>query len=105
MPIFRPALAGLIFLLVTLAVAQTTALQDARKSGFEFMGPSTQAMQKDDGLNPAMLFVKDGEALWQKPAGQSNKACISCHGPAELSMKGVAAHSPLLMMYSNAPLG
>ena len=105
MPILRPALAGLIFLLATLAVAQITALQDARKSGFEFMGPSTQAMQKDDGLNPAMLFVKDGDALWQKPAGQSNKACISCHGPAELSMKGVAVRYPAFDDVLKRPIG
>ena len=38
---------------------------DARRSGADFMSASTQAMQRDDSLNPGMLWVKDGEALWQ----------------------------------------
>ena len=67
---------------------------DLRRSGFEFMGPSTQAMQKDDALNPGMLWVKGGEALWQSPAGLSNKSCVSCHAAASSSMKGVAARYP-----------
>ncbi len=56
------------------------------------MAPSTQAMQKDDTLNPGMVWVKDGEALWQKPAGLSQKSCASCH--AQSSMTGVAARYP-----------
>ena len=56
------------------------------------MAASTQAMQKDDTLNPGMLWVKDGEALWQKPSGASQKSCASCH--AKSSMKGVAARYP-----------
>ena len=90
----KRALAGLICLMAMAANAQTTTRQDTRKSGFEFMGASTQAMQRDDALNPGMLSVKDGEALWQRPAAQSNKACASCHGQAERSMKGVAARYP-----------
>jgi L-cysteine S-thiosulfotransferase len=58
------------------------------------MGPSTQAMQKDDSLNPGMLWVKDGEALWQRPAGQSGKACVACHASAASSMRGVSARYP-----------
>ena len=58
------------------------------------MGPSTQAMQKDDALNPGMLWVKGGEALWQSPAGLSNQSCASCHAAASISMKGVAARYP-----------
>lgn len=64
------------------------------RSGFDFMGASTQAMQKDDALNPGMLWVKDGEALWNKPAGASTKACASCHGEAKAGMRGVAARYP-----------
>ena len=67
---------------------------DQRRAGSHYMGAATQAMQKDDALNPAMLWVKDGEALWQKPAGASSKACAACHGPASTSMKGVAARYP-----------
>jgi hypothetical protein len=43
------------------------AAADTRRSGFEDMGASTQAMQRDDALNPAMLWVKDGEQLWKQP--------------------------------------
>lgn len=56
------------------------------------MAASTQAMQKDDTLNPGMLWVKDGDALWQKSAGLSQKSCASCH--TQSSMKGVAARYP-----------
>lgn len=75
------------------AGAQPVPAGDQRRPGFEFMGPSTQAMQKDDALNPGILWVKDGEALWGRPAGQSGKACISCHAAAS-SMRGVAARYP-----------
>jgi sulfur-oxidizing protein SoxA len=73
------------------ASAQTN---DTRRSGFEFMSPSTQAMQKDDAQNPGMLWVQDGEAWWKRAAGPSNKACASCHGEAGSSMRGVAARYP-----------
>lgn len=83
----------LLFLSVAnAAIAQPAA--DTRRQGSEFMGASTQAMQKDDALNPGMLWVKDGEALWQKTAGLSGKACITCHAAASSSMKGVAARYP-----------
>ena len=67
---------------------------DARRSGFDFMAPETQAMQRDDKANPGMLWVQDGEALWKQPAGASGKACISCHAAAQSSMRGVAARYP-----------
>lgn len=76
------------------SLAQTSSILETRRSGFEFMGASTQAMQKDDSLNPGMLWVKDGEALWLRPAGQSGKACASCHAAAVSSMRGVAARYP-----------
>jgi len=107
MAAFMRTLPGLICLLALALVAnaQTTTHQDARKSGFEFMGPSTQAMQKDDTLNPGMLSVKDGEALWQKPAGQSSKACATCHAAAQSSMKGVAARYPAFDDALKRPIG
>ena len=56
----------------------TTTSADSRHTGFEDMSPALQAMQLDDTQNPAMLWVREGEALWsQVPAkGQS---CASCH--------------------------
>jgi len=68
--------------------------QDARRSGYTFMGADTRAMQDDDTTNPSMLFVLDGEALWNKKAGAADTACADCHGDARESMKGVAARYP-----------
>jgi len=65
-----------------------------RKSGYEFMGRETRAMQDDDTTNPGMLWVLDGEALWTRKAGEADKSCADCHGDAPASMKGVAARYP-----------
>lgn len=92
------------FLLAASASAQTTPAPDLRRSGFDFMGPSTQAMQKDDTLNPAMLYVKEGEALWYKGAGPGSKSCATCHGSASDSMKGVAARYPSFDNSLNRPI-
>jgi sulfur-oxidizing protein SoxA len=67
-----------------------------RRSGYEFMGYQTRAMQDDDAANPGMLAVLDGEALWNRAAGPAGKSCASCHGDGRESMNGVAAHYPLL---------
>lgn len=81
-------------LLVAAAVASWAAADDARRSGFDFMGPGTQAMQRDDMQNPGMLWVQDGEALWSAKAGASGRSCASCHGDAAASMRGVATRYP-----------
>lgn len=86
------------------SLAQTTPAPDTRRSGFDFMGPSTQAMQKDDALNPGMLWVQDGEALWSRPAGLSGKACVNCHAAAASSMRGVAARYPAFDARVGRPL-
>jgi L-cysteine S-thiosulfotransferase len=65
-----------------------------RKSGYEFLGRETRAMQDDDTANPAMLWVLDGEALWPRKDGSAAKSCADCHGDARTSMKGVAARYP-----------
>src|SRR5215472_10661799 len=65
-----------------------------RRSGYSFMGPDTRAMQDDDTSNPGMLFVLDGEALWNQKLGAAGNACSDCHGDAKESMKGVAARYP-----------
>jgi L-cysteine S-thiosulfotransferase len=67
--------------------------QGERRSGFSFMGPDTQAMQNDDTVNPGMLWVLDGEALWKRKVGGAGKACADCHNDAD-GMKGVAARYP-----------
>jgi sulfur-oxidizing protein SoxA len=90
---WRSTVFACVVLAATGAAAQDAA-QDARKSGFEYMGPDTQAMQTDDLANPGMLSALDGETLWNAPAGASGKSCASCHGDATASMKGVAARYP-----------
>jgi sulfur-oxidizing protein SoxA len=68
--------------------------RDARKSGFDFMSPATQAMQRDDSQNPALLWVKDGEALWNQAPSGVTKSCAACHGDAVKTMRGVALTYP-----------
>jgi L-cysteine S-thiosulfotransferase len=65
-----------------------------RRSGYSFMTPGTQAIQNDDTANPGMLWVLDGEKLWNSKTGAAAKACADCHNDASVSMKGVAAHYP-----------
>ena len=77
---------------VPLALAATAG--DPRRSGYDFMTPELQQMQRDDAANPAMLSVQEGAALWDQPAGSSGQSCASCHGAADRSMRGVAARYP-----------
>ena len=64
-----------------------------RKSGYEFMSGETRAMQDDDAASPAMLWVLDGKALWNRKDGEANKSCADCHNEAS-SMKGATARYP-----------
>jgi sulfur-oxidizing protein SoxA len=68
--------------------------QAERRSGYSFMTPNTQAIQDDDTANPGMLWVLDGEKLWNSKVGTAGKACADCHHEAPVSMKGVAARYP-----------
>ena len=74
----RLVLAVLAFLLLTAEIPLAE-----RRSGYEFMGRETRAMQDDDTTNPALLWVLDGEALFKTH-------CSRCHQ----DMKGVAARYP-----------
>jgi sulfur-oxidizing protein SoxA len=85
----------------TKAGSKTT---ESRKSGYDFMSASTQALQNDDSQNPAMLWVKDGEALWNREAGDNKKSCASCHGLAPKSMLGVAARYPAIEKETRRPI-
>ena len=67
------------------------------QSSYELMSPENQAMQDDSSLNPAMFWVGDGEALWNKPSDQNGKSCATCHGDAKKSMRGVATTFPKMM--------
>jgi L-cysteine S-thiosulfotransferase len=72
-------------LAAALLLLAATAAADDRRSGFDFMSPATQALQRDDTLNPAWLWLKDGER-------QFNAGCTRCHTAAAL--RGVATRYP-----------
>ena len=76
-----------------LALAEGIA-PEKRQSGFEMMSAETQGLQKDDLANPAMLWVKEGERLWNSAPENGERACAACHGDARSTMKGVAARYP-----------
>jgi sulfur-oxidizing protein SoxA len=80
--------------LVFAMIAASALAADDRRSGTDFMSPATQAMQRDDAQNPAMLWISSGEAQWNTAAGSSAKSCASCHGDARTSMRGAAASFP-----------
>jgi len=75
-----------------------------RRSGYEFMSRETRAMQDDDITNPGMLWVLDGEALWNRKDGAAARACADCHGDARGSMKGVASRHPAWDPASGRPV-
>lgn len=91
-------------LVLALAAAGANAGDDARRSGFDFMSPATQAMQRDDMQNPGMLWVQEGEALWNAKAGADSASCAGCHGDAPRSMRGVAARYPAFDAAGKVPL-
>ena len=86
--------AGAAAALLAAAGALSAQAADDRKSGADFMGASTQAMQRDDTQNPAMLWISGGQTLWNARAGKADKSCAGCHGDARQSMRGVAARFP-----------
>lgn len=89
---------------VAAAALALAASADDRRSGFDFMTPATQALQRDDALNPAMLWVGGGQTAWAQKAGRADKACADCHGAAAQSMRGVAARYPGFDAVSQAPI-
>ena len=76
-----------------LALAEGIA-PEKRQSGFDMMSAETQSLQKDDLANPAMLWVKEGERLWNSAPENGERACAACHGDARSTMNGVAARYP-----------
>jgi sulfur-oxidizing protein SoxA len=90
----RPAIAFAAVALAACPVLAGEIPPDQRRSGYSFMAPDTRAIQDDDTANPGMLFVLDGEKLWNRKFGTADKSCADCHGDAAESMKGVAARYP-----------
>lgn len=85
-----PCISVAITLTMCSALSHAT---DTRKSTFDSMQPATQALQRDDTQNPAMLWVQDGVAHWSKREGKAQKSCADCHGDVT-RMRGVATRYP-----------
>ena len=88
---------GLLLIVTCEATTRLSAGEIApveRRSGFSFMTAETQAIQNDDTANPGMLWVLDGEALWNRKQGAADRACADCHGDARVTMKGIAVRYP-----------
>src|SRR5262245_43931499 len=77
------------------ALSQSLPIAPAdKRPGSAFASPELKAQQDDEGVNPGMLWVAEGEKLWAAPTGAANTSCASCHGEAAASMKGVATRYP-----------
>jgi sulfur-oxidizing protein SoxA len=98
------AAAGLGALIAIGVAASAEIPANERRSGFDFMSRETQAMQRDDTANPGMLWVRDGEALWNGKAGPAERACADCHGDAKASMRGIAARYPAFSAEAGRPI-
>ena len=88
---------ALLLVMLAVVVTATTAAEiapEARRSGYDFASSETRAMQDDDAANPGILSVLQGETLWSKKAGATDRSCADCHGSARTNMKGVAARYP-----------
>ncbi len=67
---------------------------DDRRSGYTYAAKETRNIQDDDFENPAMIWVDDGETLWNQVEGEAGKSCASCHNDASVSMKTAPAEYP-----------
>ncbi len=81
-------------IVIALLACCSVAGAEERRSGLLDMRPEAQAMQRDDSMNPGMLWVLDGEALWGRKPTPAAQSCADCHGDAAASMRGVAARYP-----------
>ncbi|MCY7387000.1 MAG: sulfur oxidation c-type cytochrome SoxA [Burkholderiales bacterium] len=73
------------------------------KSGSTYASAEIRALQADDASNPGMLWVADGQALWNEVAGSQAKSCAQCHVVAATSMKGVATRYPQIDKHATVP--
>jgi sulfur-oxidizing protein SoxA len=100
----RPLCVAVLLLGVARTVPALEIPLPQRRSGYAFMSHETRAMQDDDSANPGMLWVLDGEKLWNTKAGAAALACADCHGDARASMEGVAARFPAFDAVRARPL-
>ena len=79
------------------------------RSGISFASADLRATQADDSLNPAFLWIDQGQALWSEGSGfgtvhgagserhdssAEHPSCASCHHDWQRSMRGVAMKYP-----------
>ena len=76
---------------------------DTRRSGFDDMSAALQSLQRDDTQNPGMLWVREGEALWTRRAGNGG-SCSGCHGVDGERVASAAARHPLFDAETGRPL-
>ncbi len=76
-------------LLIAVGISTALAADQAQRSGLDFTTPGIRQMQQDDFANPGMLWVTQGQALWNEAQGAAGKSCAACHG-AIGSMAGIS---------------
>jgi sulfur-oxidizing protein SoxA len=64
------------------------------RSGLSFASDSIAALQQDDDLNPAFLWIEQGQSSWRQRHSNSNDSCESCHQDVNTSMRGVTMKYP-----------
>lgn len=94
---------GALALALLVGPAQAQAPSPPR-SGFADMALATQAMQREDGQNPAMFFALDGKALFARADGEAKTSCADCHGADGAGLAGVAARYPAFDEKTQGPV-
>jgi sulfur-oxidizing protein SoxA len=73
-------------------------------SGWHYRTKETRALEADTFENPAMLYVEEGQDIWNTVEGTEGKSCATCHGDASESMAGIGAHYPKWDADSGRPI-
>jgi sulfur-oxidizing protein SoxA len=80
--------------MITRAKAPEGLPFDEVLSGWLFREAETRALEADSFQNPGMLYVEQGEEIWNTVEGTMGKSCASCHDDAAESMHKIAANYP-----------
>jgi len=73
---------------------QRVVPEQALRSGSTFISQDLRNLQERDDLNPATLWLAQGEALWRRELSASSPSCAACHGADNQGMRGVSTHYP-----------
>lgn len=85
---------SLILLALSFLLSAATARAVEPVSGYEYLGPETQAMQDDDFENPGMVTVERGSVLFHEQRPDEVTSCAGCHGEdgEKLDTRAIARH-------------